>query len=225
MAADNNTVTAQSNRLASAAYLLIPLLLVPITFLGALNFGHQIADIIIGIVFFICIINKDTTTKEKKMMIILAVFALIFEEVNVLSGAYKYVNINIVPLWVGLGWAVLGLYIHKNSKVLSKVNNKTTYFCALVIYLLIWLAYGARMDHLIALGFALGSIYVLSKIDNTATHHLFAGIVGMIIEFSGTGVGLWTYFDNLGKPIVVPLLYLSMVYASIVAFCSWLSDK
>lgn len=204
--------------------LVIPLILIPLGLFSALYFGHGITNLIMGLAFLICAI-KSANPNEKKMMLILTIFALIFEEVNVLSGAYVYSNTKLVPIWVGLGWSILGLYIHKNSKNFAHINDKLVYGVAFLIYVSIWLLYGAQISQLTNLALAISTIFLLSKIDKNAAHHFFASLMGMVIEFSGTSLGVWTYFDEAGKPIAVPLLTLSMAYAAVIAFCFWISER
>lgn len=202
--------------------LLLPLLLIPLTLYSVSLFGHDAGNIVIGMVFFIAIV-KFADINQRKFMIILATFASIFESVNVISGGYKYIGAPLVPLWVGLGWGILGLYLVKNVDTFKIISNKHVYIISIILFSIIWFLTGANIASLIALVIAIGTIYVLSLSSKfPASFFLFTSFLGVIIEFSGTTVGIWKYFLN-GLPINPPLLALSMAYCSVIAFGIWLS--
>ncbi len=46
--------------------------------------------------------------------------------------------------------------------------------------------------------------------------------MGVIIETSGTQMGIWGYFNELGGEMFAPLAFLGMAYASVIAFSIWI---
>ncbi|MEK6981307.1 MAG: hypothetical protein AABX38_00115 [Candidatus Micrarchaeota archaeon] len=202
--------------------LLLPLFLIPLTLYSVSLFGHDAGNAVIGIAFFIAVV-KFANESERKYMIILAVFASIFESVNVISGGYKYIGAPLVPLWVGLGWGILGLYLVKNVETFKSINNKNAYILSAIFFSAVWVLTGASIPSLVFLGVAISTTYVLSLSSKfPASFFLFTGVMGVVIEFFGTSVGVWKYFLN-GLPIDPPLLALSMAYCSVIAFGIWLS--
>ena len=209
--------------LTDIAKLIFPLALIPFTLYAVLSFGHDAGNAIIGFAFFIGMI-KFAGDKERKFMIILAFFASLFEGLNVALGAYKYINAPTVPIWVGLGWGVLGIYLVKNLAIMKKINGGLAYLLALLLYLALWGAAGLNVGLLIPVVFSIAAIYVLSLSSKfPASFFLYTSFIGIVIEFSGTSLGVWTYFDGFGGAIPVPLISLGMAYAAVLAFTLWLS--
>ncbi len=202
---------------------LLPLLLIPLTLYSVLLFGQIAGTVIIGLAFLIGI-AKFADKKERKFMIILAVFSSLFENLNVALGSYQYLGVAEAPIWVGLGWGILGLYLIKHQKLLAKVPNNITYALACGLYLVIWGMSGFSLAALIPSIFGVLTIYVLTLSSNLpSSFFLSASALGMLIEFSGTSFGIWTYFDQLGLPIPPPLASLGLAYASVLTFALWLS--
>ena len=209
--------------LREALTLLLPLILIPITLYGVLLFGHDTGNVIIGIAFFIGVIKFTKTKEEKRFMIVLAIFSMLFEIANVAIGFYKYLDVVMVPNWIGLGWGVLGLYLIRNSSVISRISDQLTYFIMSVVYLSYWLASGMQIPILIVVIFAIATIYLLSLSSKFSTSFFgFASLMGVIIEFSGTELGIWNYLDNFGAVVFPNLAHLGMSYAAAIAFVLWL---
>ncbi|MBI5047308.1 hypothetical protein HZC07_06285 [Candidatus Micrarchaeota archaeon] len=203
--------------------LLLPLLLIPLTLYGVNAFGQNAGNIIIGISFFIAIV-KFAEQKERRFMIVLAVFAAIFESVNVASGAYAYTGTKLVPIWIGLGWGIIGIYLVKNLKTLEKIDEKITYALTVILYLIVWGIGGFSATELMFVIFGIATVYVLSLSSKfPAAFFFYTCLIGMIIEFFGTTLGAWKYFDPSGGVIQAPLASLGLAYASVIGFCLWIS--
>lgn len=206
-----------------ALTLLLPLVLIPVTLYGVLLFGHDIGNVIIGLAFFIGFILFTKNKEEKRFMIILAIFSMLFEIANVAIGFYKYLDVVMVPNWIGLGWGVLGLYLLRNYKVISGISAQITYLVISLIYLSYWVVSGMQIPILIIVIFAIATIYLLSLSSNFSPSFFgFASLMGVVIEFSGTQLGIWTYFDNIGFAVFPNLAHLGMAYAAAIAFVLWL---
>jgi hypothetical protein len=204
-------------------FLLLPLILIPLTLYAVKSFGHVAGDVIIGAVFFIGIV-KFASGSERRFMVILMIFSSLFESINVASGSYKYLGVVWVPLWVGLGWGILGLHLFKNRKLFGKLPPKAAYALACVLYFATWAYSGFAILGLIPAIFAVLGVYVLSlSAKLPPSFFLASGFLGVLIEFSGTNLGIWQYFDEAGMPIAAPLSILGLAYASVVTFVLWLS--
>ena len=206
------------------AMLLLPLFIIPLTLYSVSLFGHNAANAIIGLFFVIGVAKFTKTKEEKRFAIILAIFAFVFETANLAIGAYKYVDVVFAPIWVGLGWGVVGLYLLRNSLVLKTITDKHTYVILSLLYLLLWLYNGTIFSEFIFFIFSLAAVYVLSISSKfSASFFGFTSILGIVIEFSGTSFGIWAYLSELGNVIPAPLAQLGMAYTSVVAFCLWIS--
>ncbi|MBI5223712.1 DUF2878 family protein [Candidatus Micrarchaeota archaeon] len=210
------------------AKLILPLLIIPLTLQGVLMFGHSAADGIIGICFFIGAISIAKTQTERRFMITLAIFAMLFETANVAIGIYKYIDTIQVPVWVAIGWGVLGIYIVRNLETLKKINDRTAYILSGILFFGIWAGQGFQLSgtsSIIHTIIGVLTIFVLSRSSSyPSAYFFFIALMGVIIEFSGTTFGVWTYFDPATKiAILPPLAGLGMAYASVLAFCMWIS--
>jgi hypothetical protein len=204
------------------AFFLLPLLLIPLTLFAVKSFGQVAGDAIIGAAFFIGI-AKFAEGNERRFMIIMAIFSSIFESINVASGSYKYLGVVWVPIWVGLGWGLLGLYLFKQRKLFARLGARAAYAISCLLYLATWAYSGFSIAGLIPALFAVLGVYVLSlSAKLPPAFFLAGGFLGVLIEFSGTNLGVWQYFDEAGVPIAAPLSMLGLAYASVVAFGLWL---
>lgn len=203
--------------------LLLPLVLIPITLYAVLLFGHDAGNAIIGLAFLVSIL-KFANPKERRFIIILAFIAALAETGNVAIGFYKYANVTLVPLWIPLGWSVVGMYIFKNLQTLKKINNNVAYGLSAVFYFIIMYFAGLNQANVITSLFAVITIYVLTKSSKfPASLFLFTGIVGAIIETSGTMLKVWSYLDSLGNIVPAPLAYVAIGYSSLILVAAWIS--
>lgn len=207
---------------------ILPLLLIPLILISVNAYGHIAGDIIIGLIFFISIFFFTKTHQERRLMLVMAIFAIIFETANVAIGLYKYIFTIQIPVWVGIGWGVLGLYVYKNLDLTRKINLKNSILLSIVLFVVIWLLLGFSLtgsNGFVALLVLIGTVYVLS-FSSTFPHamYLHMALMGILIEFLGTYLGVWTYYDpatNLA--VATPLLGAGAAYASAMAFCIWIS--
>jgi hypothetical protein len=205
------------------AKLLLPLILIPLTLYAVSLFGHAAGNLIIGAAFLIGIV-KFAEKKERRFMVMLAIFSLLLEGVNVALGSYKYIGVMQIPPWIGMGWGVVGLYLLKNLKMLRQANDKAAYAIAIVAYIAVWAATGADIPALIPLAFAILSVYVLAISSNLpASFFLSAGLLAVVIEYAGTAMKIWSYFDAAGNVVSPSYASLSLAYASVIAFALWAS--
>lgn len=206
------------------AKLILPLLLIPANLYAVSLWGHVAGSLIMGTAFFIALV-KFADKEERRFMVILTIFSIIMEGVNVALGSYRYAGVTEVPPWIGLGWAVVGIYLLKIRSILP-LSNFHAYAVTALFYLTVWIFTGADASSLVAVAFAILGVYVLSiSSDFPAVLFLFAGILGVLIEFLGVTMGVWTYFDAAGQVIRPPYPYLGLSYASIVAFALWAGGK
>jgi hypothetical protein len=207
---------------------ILPLFIIPITLLAVHSFGHIAGDIIIGIAFFASIVFVAKTQNERRLMIVMSIFAMLFETANVAIGIYKYEYTVQIPVWVAIGWGVLGFYIYKNLPVTKLLSLKNSLILSVILFVLVWVLMGSSFsgaNGVVALLIILGSIFVLSKSSSFPhSFYLHMALCGMLIEYLGTSIGVWTYFDPATKIAMgVPLLGLGMAYASVMSFCIWIS--
>jgi hypothetical protein len=203
--------------------LVLPLILIPLTLFAVSMFGHEAGNLIIGAAFLVGV-SKFAQGNERRFMVILAIFAMLFEGLNVFSGAYKYLDTPSVPTWVGLGWSIVGIYLIKNLPLLKKVDDKISYLAACALYLGVFALQGFPLEFLIPAVFGVLGIYVLTVSSAMpASFFLGSSLLGMIIEIFGTSLGIWQYFDPAGFAIPVPLLNLGLAYSSVIVFALWIS--
>ena len=206
------------------AILLLPILIIPITLYVAGSFGHTATNFLVGGCFLAGFMIFAKTNEERKLMLVLAIVASLFETSNVAIGAYTYANTIQVPLWVSLGWGVLGIYVVKNLKILNAIPTRVAYFFAVGLYFIAWFHAGMKLEGLFPPIAGILGVYVFSKSTEIQPGFFFyTGLMGMLIEFSGTSAGVWTYFSSPGVPMLVPLAALGTAYTSVIAFCMWLS--
>lgn len=206
------------------ARLFIPLLLIPLTLYAVRSFGTDAGNAIIGLAFLAGIV-KFADVKERRLLVTLTILAALFETANVASGAYKYAGTGLPPLWICIGWGVVGLYLMKNRQTFAMVPAQAAYAAAAVFYPVAWYFTGAVPSMLVASLFAIASVYVLSLASRQLqpAFFLFAGLAGVLIEFCGTSLGIWTYFDQSGAVIPVNTGSIGLAYAAVVAFGTWLA--
>jgi hypothetical protein len=161
-------------------------------------------------------------------MIVMSIFAMLFETANVAIGIYKYEYTVQIPVWVAIGWGVLGFYIYKNLPITKLLSLKNSLILSFIIFILVWVLMGSSFsgaNGIVALLIIIGSIFVLSKSSSFPhSFYLHMALSGMLIEYLGTSIGVWTYFDPATKTVmIVPLLGLGMAYASVMSFCIWIS--
>ena len=209
--------------LKQIAMLLIPLLIIPITLYGVSWFGNDAGNAIIGLAFFTGFI-KFADMKERKLMLSLAIFAMVFEAANVALGAYKYTNSFLIPFWIPIGWGLVGLYIIKNKSAFERVGKTATLILIALLYLAVLGISGFSTNAIIASVMAAAGTYAISLSSKLPpATFLFTGFLGILIEFAGTGMGTWSYLDSAGLPISAPFAVLGMSYAAVFAFGTWVS--
>jgi hypothetical protein len=202
---------------------ILPLLLIPLNLYAIQLFGQDAGNLIIGCAFFVGLV-KFARGNERRFMIILVVFATVFESLNVVSGSYKYVGSPLVPFWIGLGWGVVGLYLVKLLPLLKKIEDRTAYSLSAILYPGLWAVTGMDLHAILPVVYAILGIFALTlSTAMPASFFLSAGLLGAVIELLGTSMGIWQYFDASGNPIPAQLPNLALAYASVIAFALWLS--
>ncbi len=203
-------------------FLLWPLFFIPITLYAVKAFGHLAGTLLLSVVFAYLFIYK-AETRLRRLMIVLVVFSQVFETANVASGAYRYAGIIGAPLWISLGWGILGWWLASLEKEFAKISFKTAFAAICVLLIAFPLANGSlSATSLIA---AVG-LYLLSLcVSQPFSTYAFTAFFGMLAEYSGTATGIWTYYDTLigAVPIHPDLASLALAYATVLAFSIWVS--
>ncbi len=199
-----------------------PALFVPLTLYGVSQLGNSAGDVLLGALFFYLIAFRSDI-RSRKLMITLAVLGMIFETANVAAGLYKYGGILGAPVWIALGWAILGWWVVQLEPALGKVQRN-----AWLVLVSVVIAAAAFLNGSLSLSLpiAIAGLYVIS-VSSTRPFgvYAFTALFGVLAEFSGPAAGVWNYFSPSGSGAVVPpdLAALALAYASVMAFCSWAS--
>jgi hypothetical protein len=206
----------------SLLFSLWPVLFVPLTLYGVSQFGNSAGDVLLGALFFYLVVFRSDL-RTRKLMITLAVLGMIFETANVAAGLYKYGGILGAPVWIALGWAILGWWVVQLESSLARVERNTW---LLIVSVVVAAASFLNGSLSISLPIAVAGLYVISVSSNRPFGvYAFTALFGLVAEFSGTAAGVWKYFAPTGGGAVVPpdLAALALAYASVMAFCSWAS--
>lgn len=208
----------------AVAGLLLPLLLIPLTLYAVAQFGEVAGNIVIGAAFVVGLV-KFAKGKEKRFMLILAIFAMIFESINIISGSYRYAGSDLTPLWIGMGWGLVGLYVVRNApRVAERIGDMAAYALAVILYASTLAITGLQPPAIVAAAFAVAAVYVLRDASGLpAAFFLFAGATGVLIEFCGPYAGVWSYLDRAGAVMPPPLASMGFAYMAVIAFGMWLS--
>ncbi len=202
--------------------LLWPFVFVPITLYAAKTFGHLAATLLLSALFFYLFVFK-AERKTRRLMIVLAVFSAAFETANVGAGLYSYPGTIGAPLWISIGWAVLGWWLASLEKQFSKISFKTS-FAVISLLLVAFPLYNNSFS--VNSAMAIAGLYMLSLcISQPFSLYAFTALFAMVVEYSGTVTGVWNYFNLNGTNGIVPadLAYLALAYSLILAFCFWIS--
>src|SRR3989344_176546 len=113
----------------------LPLAIIPATLYVASNFGHEAATALVGIIFFLSAV-KAANNNERRFMVTLAVFAGVLESAFVGIGWYKYTGTTLIPMWITLGWSLLGIYVLKNAPLIKNIKDRVVYPALVVFYTL-----------------------------------------------------------------------------------------
>jgi len=206
------------------AALVLPLFIIPLTLFSVLAFGHDAGNLIIGSCFLIGI-ARFADKKERRFMIILAVLATIFETVNIAAGSYRYIGTALPPVWIPLGWGVVGLYLLRNVPFFKRIENRPAFALAFLMYVCTWAITGFSTGGLIAAILAVAGIYALSLASGfPVAFFMYSAFMGILIESAGTSSGVWTYFGPDGAAVAPALAGLGMAYSAIIAFGLWASS-
>ncbi|MFA6330027.1 MAG: hypothetical protein WCX64_05095 [Candidatus Micrarchaeia archaeon] len=199
----------------------LPLLLIPATFILVLPFGHEATNLFIGAVFA-CVFLWKADVRGRRLMVMLSAFAFVFETANVGTGFYSYTGYNMTPLWVAMGWSVLGWYIVSLIPVFRKVPDWVAYavnalaLLAVAVYFNFW--------H-VSMLFAAVGVALFSKTTSRVPGAFFAfgSLMGLLIEVSGTALSRWTYYSAQGLPTTPEFGQLALGYSVALLFCFWLA--
>ena len=202
--------------------LVLPLVLIPVVLSTVRYVGHDVANALMGLVFFIAL-TRFADHNERIFMVLFSVFSVSFDTGYVALGFYKFANTSYVPLWNTLGWSVVGLYILKNRALLNRVKHSLVYAFLTVFYGALWILTGTQASALVFYASAVLAVYVLSLTFKwPPALFAFASLMGVLVEFTGTATGIWTYYSG-ASAAAPPLGFSGMGYASLLAFIMWLS--
>ena len=199
-----------------------PILFVPATLYVVMQFGNDYANILVAILFFgVFAFKSDMRTR--RLMLVLAAMGNIFETANTAAGFYKYIGTLGAPLWIPLGWAVLGWWVASMEGEFRKISMKTGMAVTSAALLLSPLAVGSiSISSIIAIA-GLYCISLASRLPYAAFG--FTALFSIMLEYMGTTIGAWQYFDPMGSGAPIPpnLAALAMAYATALALCLWIS--
>ena len=199
-----------------------PLALVPLTLFLVKNYGHSAGNLLLGAVFAYLFIKKSDI-RTRRLMVVLAVMGAIFETANVAAGLYSYFGTLGSPLWISLGWALLGWWVASLEPILSRVRNKAALYASGAAVMLFPLLNG---NFSLSSPIAVAGLYALSLASTLPfAVYAFAALFAILAEYAGTFAGVWGYFNPAGTRAAVPpdLAGLAMAYAIVLAFCFWVS--
>ncbi len=196
-----------------------PLALIPIVFAFLFPYGHDVINLFIGaVLFYVFLFQADP--RARRLIVILSVFAGIFEIANVASGFYSYAGHPLVPLWVAMGWAVLGWYAVWLVPVLRKIPDWLAFSASTLALLIVSMSY-----HYWALSmlFAAVGVVLLARASTRlpAAFFAFGAIIGLVLEVAGTYLGVWKYTTASGALAIPEFGQLSIGYAMVLAFAAW----
>lgn len=203
-------------------FLLWPLVFIPITLYAVKAFGHLAGTLLLSAVFAYLFIYK-AEMRLRRFMIVLVVFSAVFETSNVASGAYKYAGTIGSPLWISLGWGILGWWLASLEKEFAKISFKTSFAAICVLLVAFPLVNGSLSATSLI---AAAGLYLLSLcITQPFSVYAFTAAFGMLAEYAGTATGIWTYYDTFFGviPIHPDLATLALAYAGVLAFSIWVS--
>lgn len=199
----------------------LPLLLIPATFIFVIPYGHDAASLFIGAVFAYVFLFKSDL-RGRRLMIILSTFAFVFETANIALGFYHYTGHPSLPLWVTMGWAVLGWYLVSLIPVFRKVSEWAAVAANTIALLLVAIQYNFWQ---VSMLFAAAGPFVYARASATLPTMFFAfsSIIGLVIEVCGTALGVWAYTNAAGLPATPEFGQLALGYATVLIFCYWLA--
>ncbi|MDP2717615.1 MAG: DUF2878 family protein [Candidatus Micrarchaeota archaeon] len=212
--------TTQTATAFAAVASLWPLLFVPLTLMAVLSFGHDGGNLLLG-ALFIYLFVRHADLKTRRLMIVLAVFSGLFETANVASGAYEYFGTLGSPLWISLGWAIMGWWVVHILPLARRVPFKAAYAVAAGA-----IVAAAYLNGTLSLTtpIALAGLYALSlAVTQPFAIYAFTALFAIVAEFSGTFSGVWGYFNFDGYPMPPDLAMLALVYPTVMAFSFWAS--
>ncbi|MBI3588264.1 DUF2878 family protein [Candidatus Micrarchaeota archaeon] len=202
--------------------LLWPLVFIPITLYAVTQFGNPAGNAVLGALFLYLLAFKSGL-RARRLMVALAVLGMIFETANVAAGIYKYSGTIGAPVWIALGWAILGWWVSELMPQFSKIGFKPAFVAASAA-----LVAFPFLNHTLGLStpIAIAGLYALSLSSQMPfAAFAFTSLFAMLAEYSGTAFGAWKYFDLSGSGVAVPpdLAGLAMGYSVVMAFCFWIS--
>jgi hypothetical protein len=199
-----------------------PLVMVPIMLFAVRQFGNNAGNLILGALFFYLIVMK-ADGPVRRLMIVLAVIGAIFETANVAAGFYSYAGTIGSPVWVSLGWGILGWWVTRLEPTLSKIPFIPA-FAISVLMVCSNIVLGSGLT--ISIPIAIAGLYVVSVCSKKPFGiYAFTTFFGVLAEYSGTATKTWTYYSlsGTGLPVPVDLASLALSYAVVLMFCFWLS--
>ncbi len=197
-----------------------PLILVPLTIIAVKQFGHDGANVLLG-ALFILVFAKKADLKTRRLMIVLAVLSGLFETANVASGAYQYFGALGSPLWISLGWAILGWWFVQLTKEAEKISFNAAFAATAIV---IALASFANQTLTLTTPISIAALYALSlAVRQPFALYAFVSLFAIIAEWSGTFGNVWGYFNLNHQPVPPDLATLAMAYPIVMAFSVWVS--
>jgi hypothetical protein len=188
--------------------------------------GHDFANMLIGAIAFYLFLY-ESTLRQRRLMIIMQVFAYAFETANVSSGFYHYVfptmpYYSAVPLWITLGWAIMGWWSVRAIDRFRRVPAWFSYSIAGAAMISVGFAFDYWMPSMV---FAIFGIYLAERACRQIPVGLivFATVFGILNEVFGPLSGVWSFTDAHGISHIPEFGLLSIGYAYVLVFCMWLA--
>ncbi|GEM_PF-1538642 len=197
-----------------------PLAFVPLTIVLVQNVGHDAANVLLGALFlFVFIYRSDI--RLRRFMIVLAVFSGVFETANLASGSYRLDGAVYSPLWISLGWAILGWWLIKLEPLAKNVSFTAAFVSATVVILLANLA---TQTLSVGTPLALAGLYALGlAVRQPFALYAFVCVFSILAELSGTFSGLWGYYAADGRPLLPDFALMALLYCAVIVSAIWIS--
>ncbi len=197
-----------------------PLLFVPLTIILAKNVGHEAANLLLGAVFLYVFIYRSDI-RLRRFMIVLGVFSGIFETANLASGSYSMSGTTVSPLWVSLGWSILGWWLMQLEPLAKRITFTTAFLATIGL-----IVAANLLSHTFSVGtpFALAGLYALGlAVRQPFALYTFVCGFSILAEMSGTYSGLWGYYDSNGLNILPDFALMALLYCAVIVSAIWIS--
>ena len=201
-------------------------LILPWGFANLPRLGNDFGNIVVGgVVLYLFLFKSDM--RQRRLMIMMQVFAFAFETANVASGFYHYVYPQMpyyaaVPMWITLGWAAVGWWCVKSFENFRRIPAWVSYAIVGISLIAVGFAFDYWVPSMI---FAVVGIYLAENVVTEIPLGMiaFATVFGLLNEVVGPLCNIWSFTDKVGLNHIPEFGQLSIGYAYVLIFCLWLA--